>query len=124
MSGSGLARFLIVRLLQLIGVVIGIATVLFLLLRLSGDPVSVMVGADAPEATRMQIRRSLGLDDPLIVQYGRFISEIAVLDFGESLRSREPALQVAIRRLPATLELAGAALLVVAVAGVSVGIFA
>lgn len=124
MTGGGLTRFLIVRLLQLVAVVVGIATVLFLLLRLSGDPVSVMVGADAPESTRLQIRRSLGLDDPLLLQYGRFISEIAVLDFGESLRSREPALTVALRRLPATLELAGAALLMVAIVGVSAGVFA
>lgn len=123
MRGGGFARFLIARLVQLVVVVIAIATVLFLLLRLSGDPVAVMVGPDAPEATRLQIRRSLGLDDPLLVQYGRFISDLSVLDFGESLRSREPAIRIALRRLPATLELAGAALLVVALVGVSVGVF-
>lgn len=124
MNRGGFARFVILRLLQLVAVVVGIATVLFVMLRLSGDPVAVMVGPDAPEATRLQIRSSLGLDDPLLVQYGRFISDMAVLDFGESLRSREPALQVALRRLPATLELAGASLLTVAVLGISIGVFA
>lgn len=122
MSSSGYWRFIAIRLLQLILVVIGIGSVLFFLLRLSGDPVAVMLGPDAPEETRLQMRRSLGLDDPLVVQYGRFMKSLLVLDFGDSLRSGEPALSVALRRLPATLELAGAAFAAVALVGVSVGV--
>jgi peptide/nickel transport system permease protein len=111
------------RVLQFVLVLLGVATVLFFILRLSGDPVAVMVGADAPEDIRQEMHKALGLDDPLLVQYGRFVSDVSRLDFGRSMRSGQSAMAMALSRVPATLLLSAATVVFIIVVGIPIGMY-
>src|ERR1044071_7883246 len=95
-------RYILVRLLQgAIGLLI-LSALIFGLARLAGDPILLML---PPEASREQIetlRRQYGLDQPLHVQYLRYLASAAQGDFGQSLSDRRPALQAVLDRLPAT----------------------
>ena len=102
-------NFVVRRLAQLVLVVLGVSTVVFLVLRLTGDPVALML---PPEATVQEVaamRRALGFDAPLYVQYLRFLGNLLRGQLGDSLRYGQPALGLVLERLPATLELAGSA---------------
>lgn len=99
------------RLLYSVFVLVGVATIVFLLVRLTGDPVRLMLPPDATPAQEQQLRHSLGLDAPLIVQYVQFMGSVARLDLGQSLRYEQPTLTLILQRYPATLLLATAALL-------------
>ncbi len=112
------------RLLYSVFVLLGVATVVFFLVRLTGDPVRLMLPPDATLAQETALRRSLGLDAPLPVQYGNFILSVARLDFGESLRYGQPAAALILERYPATLQLAGAALLFSLVVALPAGVLA
>jgi peptide/nickel transport system permease protein len=111
-------------LLQLAVVVFGILSGLFFLLRLSGDPALVLAGPDATPETVAEVRRQLGLDEPLAVQYVSFLGQTARLDFGRSFRYRQPALPLVLQRLPTTLQLAAAAVAVAVVVAVPLGVLA
>lgn len=102
----------------------GAATLAFFLLYLSGDPVDLLLPLDASPEARAELRRAYGFDDPLYVQYGRYLWKLAHGDFGVSLRSQEPALGLVLGRMPATLELAGAGLLFALVLGIPAGVLA
>jgi ABC-type dipeptide/oligopeptide/nickel transport system permease component len=100
----------------------GVAVVVFLILHLTGDPAAVMM---PPEATRAEIdafRHAQGFDQPLIVQFGSFAASTVRGDLGLSLRHQEPAMGLALQRLPATIELAGSAFLIVVLIGVPAGV--
>lgn len=104
-------RFLLTRLLGALPVVLGVALLVFLLLHLvPGDPVELMLGDSARPADRAALRQALGLDHPFGVQLQTYFEGLARLDLGESLYSRRPVLELIAERLPATLELAAAAL--------------
>lgn len=112
-------RKLGIRAIQLAALVLGITTLLFFLLRLTGDPALVLVGDLASPESVARVRAFYGLDKPVIVQYFLFIGQALRLHFGTSLLSFRDALGMVLQRLPATLELAAAAValnLVVAVA--------
>jgi peptide/nickel transport system permease protein len=98
--------------------------VVFALLFLTGDPAALMLPVDATPQQAAQFRHQLGLDDPLPVQYGRFLGGVARGNFGESLRSREPALPLVIDRLPATMQLAVTALVLSVIVALPLGILA
>jgi ABC-type dipeptide/oligopeptide/nickel transport system permease component len=108
------------RLLRLVVVCFGISLVTFLLLHLSGDPVS-MILPEATEADRAVLRETLGLNRPLLVQYGAFITRAVQGDFGQSFFHRTPALPLVLERIPTTLLLTvialGLAVLVAVPAG-------
>jgi peptide/nickel transport system permease protein len=121
------------RLYQLIFVVFIVSTLLFVLMRASGDPISVLYG-DIDNETRMRLRRELGFEDPLIVQYARFWGDLLIpkfdargnlrwLDFGDSLRARRPAMSVVMDNLGNTVQLALASLVLAVVIGIPLGIF-
>jgi len=112
------------RLLQLVPVLIGISIVTFLVLHLTGDPAEVILGPDATDEAVEILREEMGLNDPLIVQYGRFVSGAVVGDFGNSTRYRQPALQLFVERIPATLQLASLSLLFSVLAGTVAGVLA
>ncbi|MBI3963990.1 MAG: ABC transporter permease, partial [Chloroflexi bacterium] len=97
---------------------------LFFILRLSGDPVALMLPENATAEQVTELRDSLGLNAPLYLQYVNFVRGALVLDFGESLRFHEPAMGLVLQRLPATIQLTAAAVLVVVVVGVPLGIIA
>jgi peptide/nickel transport system permease protein len=117
-----MVRYIIRRILLMVPVAFLVTVIAFLLLRLSpGDPVLIFAGEDRDPATLAQIRTSLGLDQPLPLQYVAWIGHVAQGDFGRSIRTRERVSEAIIQRLPATLELGGAALLLSAVVAVSIG---
>ncbi|MFY8148836.1 MAG: ABC transporter permease, partial [Prochlorococcaceae cyanobacterium] len=99
-----------------------ISTLVFLLLRVApGDPIDALLGPKAPEAARAALRSKLGLDQPLLVQYGHFISHLLRGDLGVSQASQEPVTEIIRQSLPASLELGVTALLLAAVVGLAVG---
>ena len=105
-----MGRYLLQRVLHAVLVVLGVSLVIFAISRLSGDPVSLMVPFDVPQAQRDALRHDLGLDRPLPVQYVDFLAHAVQGDFGTSVRNRVPALRLVVERVPATLELAAVAL--------------
>jgi peptide/nickel transport system permease protein len=105
-----MGRFLVLRLLQGLLVAWGVSTLVFLLLRLSGDPTLLMVPPGAPAEAIDRLRHQLGFDQPLPVQYVNFLAGLLRGDVGASLVQSRPALDIVLERFPATLRLAGAAL--------------
>lgn len=104
-------NYLTSRLLQAIPVVLGVICLVFLLIHLvPGDPVEMMLGESAQAADRAALRATLGLDDPLPVQLGGYLQQLLHLDLGTSIHSQRPVAAILAERLPATLELAVAAL--------------
>ncbi len=116
--------YVIQRMAQLLFVLIGVTMVAFLLLYLTGDPAVAILGTDATPATVAALRTELGLDRSLPHQFGVFVLGVVRGDFGRSLRFREPALDLFMERLPATLELAAAALAISVVFGMTLGVLA
>ncbi|MEM8589975.1 MAG: ABC transporter permease [Pseudomonadota bacterium] len=107
--------------LELAILLFAISTLLFFLLRLSGDPAAVLAGEEADPDLVALIRQRYGLDDPLIVQYVSYVLSILTLDFGESLRGGQEALILVLQRLASTLLLAFLALIVTAAIAVPLG---
>jgi peptide/nickel transport system permease protein len=120
---SSVAKTFVVRLAQAILTLFAVSIIVFGASRLSGDPAQLIIhdggGGDRELA---QIREALGLDAPLTTQYWHFITNALQGDLGTSYAQQEPALQLILERLPATLELAGAALLVILVLGIGTGL--
>lgn len=119
-----MTAYIIRRLIHVVFVLFLVLTVVFFLTRLSGDPVHFFVPMDTARADLEEIRERHGFNDPLWVQYGRFMADAVQGDFGESLRRREPATGIVLTRIPATLLLGGSALLLSIALGVPLGIFA
>ncbi len=118
-----MSRFLVRRLLLLVPVLMGVSVIVFLVLHLApGDPAEIMLGSQATQEDRMRLRADLGLDDPLHVQYGRWLAHVAHGDLGRSLWMRRPVLGEVLGRLQATLILTGTALLLSSTGGVALGI--
>lgn len=101
---------------------LAISVIVFSLVRLTGDPVLLFLPPDAPTAEVDRLRRALGFEDPLPVQYARFLRSALAGDVGFSLKHQEPALGVVLDRLPATLELATAAMLLTLAIALPAGI--
>ena len=118
-------RFLIRRLILTIPVVLGVATLVFSLIHLvPGDPAQAMLGESASPADMVELRARLGLDRPLIVQYGRFLKGLVRGDLGTSLRTNQPVADAIAERMPATFELGMAAMLIAVVFAVPLGVMA
>ena len=117
-------RYLIRRLGRAIFALWGISTIVFVVLRLSGDPATLLLPQEASVEDVMRLRHDLGLDAPLLLQYLRFLGNSVAGNFGESLRHREPAMALVRSHLWATLELSFAAFCVAAVVAVPIGILA
>jgi peptide/nickel transport system permease protein len=122
--GSGVLRVVVTKVLTAIVVLFFVATAAFLLVRLSGDPVKLILPPDATAAQEATLRASLGLDRPLLTQYLGYLGGLPRLHLGTSLVYDQPVSEVLFSRVPATLELAGAALLVALVIAVPAGTFA
>ncbi len=119
-----MSAFILRRLLLSIPTMIGVLIVAFLLLYVApGDPVMAMVGERADEATIARLRAELRLDDPLPVQFGHYVAGIVKGDLGRSYITNRPIRRDIIERFPKTLQLAGAAMLLATVLGVTLGVF-
>lgn len=118
-------HFLLRRLLLTIPVLLGVATLVFSLIHLvPGDPVQTMLGESAAPQEIARVRTQLGLDRPLYVQYWVFLKGVAKGDLGISLRTNEPVAQAIADRMPATIELAIAAMCLAVVVAIPLGIIA
>ena len=117
-------RYVVGRVLQALVALLGVTCVAFLLLSLSGDPAFILLTPEAGEEQRAAFRKLYGLDQPLPVQYARYVSHVARGDFGSSLAFNSPAIQVVLERLPATLLLTATAVALGVVVGMPAGIAA
>ncbi len=100
----------------------GVSVVVFLILHLTGDPAALLLPPDATAEDIARFRTAMGFDDPVAVQYLRFLKGAVRGDFGESLRHGEPAMALVFERLPATFQLAGAGLLIALCLAIPAGI--
>jgi peptide/nickel transport system permease protein len=120
-----LTRFLARRLALTVPVLLGVATLVFSLIHLiPGDPAQAMLGEAAPQADVQELRHRLGLDRPLFEQYAIFLRGLVRGDLGTSLRTGAPVTSQIVERMPATFELAAAAMLVAILVSMPLGIAA
>ena len=113
------------RLTSLLTVIFGVLLLTFLLIHLvPGDPVDVMLGESANLADRTALRADLGLNQPLIQQFGHYVVKLMQGDFGHSIHTHTPIIELIKARYPATLKLALLSLLIGIVIGVPLGVFA
>jgi peptide/nickel transport system permease protein len=106
-------QVLVRRILITLPVVLGVVSLVFLLIHLiPGDPVEIMLGETALPVDRVELRRELGLDRPVLEQYGRFLLQLCRGDLGRSLHYREPVSRLIAQRYPATLLLTFAAMFI------------
>ena len=120
-----MGNFLLRRLLLLIPVLWGVATLVFLLLHfIPGDPVDLMLGDSALGTDRETLRDQLGLNDPLIVQYLRYFGDLLQGDWGTSLFSKKPVFEEIMERVPATVELMLGAMVVTILVAMPLGLIA
>ena len=118
-------RYLIRRVLLTIPVLIGVATLVFSLIHLvPGDPAQAMMGEGAAPQDVAELRKSLGLDQPLLTQYATFLSRAITGDLGNSFRTGQPVTLMIAERVPATAELAVAAMIVAVVIAIPLGVIA
>jgi peptide/nickel transport system permease protein len=117
-----MTAILLRRLVRLIVICFGISLITFLLMHLSGDPVTAIL-PEATEADRALLREAMGFNRPLLVQYGSFMARAVQGDFGQSLYHRSPALPLVVERMPTTLLLTLLALVLAIVIAIPAGIF-
>jgi peptide/nickel transport system permease protein len=117
-------RFIVKRLLLAIVTLLGVSLIVFVAARLTGDPVLLMVPATATDEQIQEVRAQYGLDKPVPVQFLYFLKDAVQGDFGQSIRYDQPAMKLALKRLPATLEIIVYAFILGIVFGVLLGIVA
>jgi peptide/nickel transport system permease protein len=115
-------RYLLRRVLQGLGTLLVISLIVFLLARLSGDPLNIMLSEEASKEDYAIAAKHWGLDRPLTEQYLTFLGNALRGDLGQSIRLRRPALELVWERLPATLQLAGASIFVSLVIAIPIGV--
>ncbi len=119
-----MTRYIAFRSLQSLAMLIGALCIVFFMVRLTGDPVALMLPKDATNETRNEFRTVMGLDRPLPVQFVDYLTGVSRGDLGQSLSQRLPNLELIAQRLPATLELAFASLALSLVLAVPLGLMA
>tara|TARA_Y100001001_G_scaffold138988_1_gene141544 strand:- start:822 stop:1787 length:966 start_codon:yes stop_codon:yes gene_type:complete len=116
--------YLLKRLIQMTLVLWIVSVIVFLMMSFTGDPVFMVVPIDATDAEIAQARRILGLDQSLLVQYGRFITSLVQGDFGNSYVFRQPAMTLILERLPATVEMVLVAMALALAVAIPLGVYA
>src|SRR5246127_4762610 len=111
------------RAIQALGVMLAVGIISFSMFRFAGDPVNQMVSIDTSFAERQAIRESLGLNDPIPVQFARYFINAAQFKFGISYQFRQPVADLLKERMPATLELATCATILALVFGILMGVY-
>ena len=115
--------FILKRLGQSVLVMAVVSAISFSLFNFVGDPVNNMVGQDATREQRLEIRDALGLDDPILTQYVRFMGNALTGEFGLSYRIKQPVDELIMARLPATLELVFVSAIIALVVGIGLGVY-
>ncbi|MEQ8498236.1 MAG: ABC transporter permease [Sneathiellaceae bacterium] len=118
-----MTAFILRRLLQAILVMLVVASLAFLMFRYVGDPVNQMVGVETTPAEREALRERLGLNEPIWLQFARFVGNAAQFDFGTSYQFKQPVAGLILERLPATLELSIASALFAVCVGIPMGVY-
>jgi ABC-type dipeptide/oligopeptide/nickel transport system permease component len=117
-----MSRYLVHRASHSLLVILGTITIVFALTRVAGDPAVLLIPEQATVEEAALVRRNLGLDRPIHEQYLTYLGSLLRGDLGESFRQRQPALGLVLERLPATVELAGASMLVALAIGLPSGL--
>lgn len=117
-------RYVVRRILFVIPVVLGVTFFAYAMVLLTGDPTSAMAGEHATPELRRKVRERLGLDDPLPIQYVRFLGRLAKGDMGTSVMTRSPVSSELKQFFPATVELASSAMLIAILVGIPLGVIA
>lgn len=115
--------FILKRAVQSVIVMLAVTVIAFSLFRYVGDPVGNLVGQDTSIEQRAELREQLGLNDPYLVQLGRFVGNMAQGEFGNSYRHRRPVVDLVSERLPATLELAIVSAIIAIGVGIPMGVY-
>src|ERR1700738_2040022 len=115
--------FTLRRAIQAIGVMIAVGIISFSMFRFAGDPVNQIVSLDTSAAERAVISKSLGLDDPVPVQFARYFGNAMQFKFGVSYQFRQPVASLLRERMPATLELATCATIFALLFGILMGVY-
>jgi len=123
-SGGGLGRYILIRALLIIPTIFILVTVVFFLMRSTGDPITAALGGKLPPAQLQQRIHEAGYDRPLIVQYFEYLGQILRGDFGTTFTDHQPVTQVLLTYGAATLELAFYALIVAFIVGIPLGLLA
>jgi len=117
-------KYILRRLFYSIFVLLGVATIVFFITRLTGDPVAILLPADATIEMVREMTERLGLDKPLGTQYRIFMGDLLRGDLGTSIRYREGTFMLIMERMPATLMLAGSAMFIALIVAIPLGILA
>ena len=117
-------KYILRRLLMLIPVILGVTFIIFTMMYFTpGDPARIMLGEAAAEADGIRLRAELGLDDPFLVQFGRYVKDAVVhQDIGRSYTTKRPVLELIMTRFPSTLNLAALGIMVAVIIGIPTGI--
>ncbi len=115
-------RYIVRRVGEAVLALFALSIIIFLMVRLTGDPALLMLPPDAGADALVDIRHSMGLDKPLVTQYGLFIRDYAKGSFGDSLRSKTPVSELIKDRLPNSLKLVGAAAVIVLLIAIPLGV--
>jgi len=115
-------RYFLSRLGQSILLIFGVLLLVFAMVRVTGDPATLMMSREASPEDLEAFRERMGFNDPVHVQFGRFMSGAVVGDFGDSLHFKTPAMPMVLERLPATLQLALTALIMAVIVGLPLGL--
>ena len=118
-----MTAYILRRIAQSVIVMLAVGLVAFSLFRFVGDPVATMMGQEASQADRAELRDRLGLNDPVFIQFASYMARAATGDFGISYRLQQPALELIVSRLPATLELALISGFLAFVLGITLGVY-
>lgn len=119
-----MGRLAIKRTIDGLIVILGVTIVVFVVTRMIGDPVDMMLPLEATPEQRAAFEAQLGLDRPILVQFGNYVLDLTRFDFGESLWLGRPALEIVLERLPATLLLVFASIFIATVIAIPLGIVA
>ena len=115
-------RYFLSKLGQSFVLLFGVLLLVFAMVRLTGDPAALMMSREAPPEAIESFRETMGFNDPVLVQFVRFLSGAVVGDFGNSLHFKTPAMPMVLQRLPATVQLALTALIMAVVIGIPLGL--
>lgn len=115
-------RYFLSKVGQSILLLLGVVLLVFLMVRVTGDPAALMASREASPETVEAIRAEMGFDRPVLVQFWHFLTGAIRLDFGNSYHFKSPAMLLVLERLPATVELAAVGLLMAAIVGIPIGL--
>ena len=118
-----MTSFVVRRLFQSVAVMLAVGLLAFTMFRFIGDPINQMVGIETTPEQREALRVRLGLRDPVIVQFGRFIWDAIQFDFGTSYQFKQPVSEMLAKRLPATLELSIVSAIMAVLIGIPMGVY-